>query len=100
MRYGLTKKQFGLFFFIHTFIEQHDYSPTQTEMRDALGRANRGAISATLDELRERGWVDWIPHRGRSIMVLPDTTEQFHNQYNPWHDNREHMKRNNNETHE
>lgn len=82
MRYGLTHKQRKAFRWIEGYINQYVEAPTQAEIRKALDIESKN-IQPQLNELQRRGWIDWIPKAPRSIIILPDTTEYFPNQYNP-----------------
>jgi len=84
MRYGLTQRQYNLFCFIHDYIEEHHIPPSQDEMAKGLLIKNGQALHNNIEDLQKRGWIDWIPNCARTIVILPDTTEYFSNQYNPW----------------
>lgn len=66
MTLPLTPKQEKLW----RFIRSCDRSPTHQEMADALGLKSRGQVNLTVVALKERGFVDYLPARARSIVAL------------------------------
>lgn len=54
-------------------------APSYEELAAALGMKGKGHLSALLTSMRERGLVDWLPRRARTIHVLaqPSDLEQL-----------------------
>lgn len=62
----LTVKQEKLW----RFIKSCERSPTYDEMARGMGLSSRGQINNTVVALKEKGFVDYIPNRARSIVAL------------------------------
>lgn len=67
MQYNMTKRQKDVFNFIKL---QADVPPTIEEIREACGFASKSQVHNIMLGLRERGRIDWIPNRRRSIKIL------------------------------
>lgn len=65
-RYGLSHKQQAVLDFI---IAQHE-SPSVREIMHGLGYNSTSVVKRHLDRLKERGYIDFMPGRARSIVVL------------------------------
>ena len=59
-----------IFTWIESFINQHEYSPSVREVRDAMGYRSTSPVQHHLNTLRDRGWLDWTPRRARSFQIL------------------------------
>ena len=59
-----------IFAWIETFINQHEYSPSVREVRDAMGYRSTSPVQHHLNTLKERKWLDWTPRRARSFQIL------------------------------
>ena len=68
--YGMTKRQFELFEYLKARDARGELSPTFREMRDALGMRSASSIHYMVKALKERGMIDYIHSRARSITVL------------------------------
>lgn len=44
--------------------------PSLSELAGELELASRSRVHALLCQLRERGYIAWLPHRRRSLVVL------------------------------
>ena len=69
MKYGLTDKQLKLFNFIKDYINKNITSPSYQEMMIALDLNSKCTISAKLKQLEERGWIEKMNGKNRSIRV-------------------------------
>jgi len=69
MKYGITKKQLKLFNFLKDYIKKNITSPSYDEMMVALGLNSKCTISAKLKQLEERGWIEKMNGKNRSIRV-------------------------------
>jgi len=69
-RAGLTKKQRQVLEFVKQFTTETSISPTLDEICAGCGMKSKSQAHHVLTGLRERGYVEWIPHRVRSICVL------------------------------
>jgi repressor LexA len=70
MKYGITKKQLKLFNFIKDYIQENITSPSYEEMKIALELNSKCTISAKLKQLEERGWIEKMNGKNRSIRVI------------------------------
>ena len=69
MKYGITKKQLKLFNFLKDYIKKNITSPSYDEMKVALDLNSKCTISAKLKQLEERGWIEKMNGKNRSIRV-------------------------------
>ena len=69
MKYGITKKQLKLLNFIQDYIKKNITSPSYEEMKVALNLNSKCTISAKLKQLEERGWIEKLPGKNRSIII-------------------------------
>ena len=69
MKYGITKKQLKLFNFLKDYIKKNITSPSYDEMVVALDLNSKCTISAKLKQLEERGWIEKMNGKNRSIRV-------------------------------
>jgi repressor LexA len=70
MKYGVTEKQLKLFNFIKDYIKKNITSPSYEEMKVSLNLNSKCTISAKLKQLEERGWIEKINGKNRSIRVI------------------------------
>ena len=70
MKYGITKKQLKLFNFLKDYIKKNITSPSYDEMKIALDLNSKCTISAKLKQLEERGWIEKMNGKNRSIRVV------------------------------
>lgn len=74
MSFGLTPRQRDCLRAIETHIAAHGVSPTYDELRAALGYRSKGNVSGLVLALRERGHIEYLPRKDRSIRVLTHHT--------------------------
>jgi len=72
---GLTKRQHQALVFIDGYIREHHIAPTFTEITEALGIKSKSGVHRVILGLQERGWIEAIPSRARSIRVLVSPTQ-------------------------
>jgi len=70
MEYGLTAKQLKLFNFIKEYINKNTISPSYEEMKIATGSKTKCTIFSKINQLQERGWIEKLPGKNRSIRVI------------------------------
>jgi hypothetical protein len=68
-RYGLTFKQRQLLLFIDEYIGCHNVSPSFEEMKSALGLKSKSVTYNHVNALIERGYLEKLPNRARSIRI-------------------------------
>jgi len=78
MKAGLTPKQQQVYNFLRLFHKVNGYYPTTREI--ALGivdgqqilpkRSSFSSVHRFLDVLQERGWIEKMPGRARSLTIL------------------------------
>jgi SOS-response transcriptional repressor LexA len=67
---GLSPNQRKLLDFVDTFIAQHGVSPSYLDIQKALSLRSKASVSRYLTTLKDRGHIDYLPRRARSITVL------------------------------
>lgn len=75
-QYGLPARPAEMLAFIKAYIADHQRSPSFQEIADAMGYASKGSVYRVMQMLRERGHVDMIEGRSRSLIVLRDEPAQ------------------------
>lgn len=68
--YGLTKRQHDALDIIEEYIERERQSPSFEDIKNALGIASKSSVVRLVRALKDRGMIDFLPHRARSIVVL------------------------------
>jgi len=66
--YNLTHRQKQVLDFIQSY--PAGGSPSMDEIKNECGFSSKSTVHAIMKRLRERGWIDWLPNRRRSIRVL------------------------------
>ncbi len=67
----LTEPQQEMLDWIAAYIQQFQKSPSLREMMQGLGLRSASPVQARLDRLRQKGYVDWMRGKMRTIRVLP-----------------------------
>jgi SOS-response transcriptional repressor LexA len=69
---GVTPRQLQLLNFIQAYIDKNGYAPSYVEMSEGLDPPikSKGNISILMRRLQERGRIEFIPGRERSVTVL------------------------------
>jgi repressor LexA len=65
-RQGLTSQQLKLL----RILERSKETPSYQEMVDRMGLASKSGITRLILSLEERGFIERMPHRARSIRVI------------------------------
>ena len=66
---GTTAKQQEAYAFICGYVREHAYSPSYDEIRAAVGIASKSGVFRLLGGLEERGLIERLPNRARSIQI-------------------------------
>lgn len=66
---GLTHMQRACLTLIQG-METEGLSPSFDELRTGLGLSSKGEVSRLLHALKDKGCVDWLPNRARSIRIV------------------------------
>lgn len=70
-RSAVTAKQRELMGFIRSFTaENNGVAPSFREMRDFMGGASISSIHGIVSALEERGHIERLPNKARSIVVI------------------------------
>lgn len=64
---GITPKQKELLEYLKA--HKSDVSPSYEEMAEAMGLASKSGIFRLIEGLKERGYVENIPHQARTIRI-------------------------------
>lgn len=74
-KFGLTMKQFRVLNFIRDRLAISEVSPTLVEIGAGCEIKSKSHVHYIVKALKERGYVDYLPHRERSIVVLDKFTD-------------------------
>ena len=66
----LTVKQERVFLGIKEFIDEHSYSPTNSEIQKRMGFLSVNSVTGYLDAIEKKGYIKRTPKIARSIVVL------------------------------
>lgn len=66
----MTQKQAKLLRFIKNHIDDKGYSPSYSEMQEALNLTSKSEISRLVNALEEKGFIYRHPFRARSIELV------------------------------
>ena len=67
---GLTEKQVEFLQVIQHFIQSNGYSPSFEELKQLAGLKSKSNVHAYVQNLKKRGYIDYIAYSNRSIVVL------------------------------
>lgn len=71
MQYSLTAKQAALLAFIKQYMrESGGVPPSFAEMCEGVGLASKSGVHRLLHGLKERGHIDMMQNRARSLVLL------------------------------
>jgi SOS-response transcriptional repressor LexA len=68
-RMGVTLKQKMVLEFVTKYCAKHGYSPSYQEIAEAVGIASKSGVKRLVDSLVERGRLEKLPRRARSVVV-------------------------------
>ena len=68
-KFNLTKKQLELFNFIKKYIDENNIAPSYEEMKIGTGVSSKCLILTKINQLQERGWIEKLPGKNRSIVI-------------------------------
>lgn len=69
-KYNLTSKQREAYEWIKAYIKNEDQSPSYDEIMIGIGIKSKSGVARLCNGLKDRGWIDFIPNRSRSIIIL------------------------------
>lgn len=72
---GLTRVQSEALAFIEGYVAEHGYSPSFSEIKEAMGLASKASVNRLMNNLEDRGRIRRISGRARSIEVVEETAE-------------------------
>ena len=67
---GLTPKQVKFLAEIKEFISKNGYSPSYEEIKQMTNMRSKSNVHAYVQELKKRGYVDFLPAHSRTLRVL------------------------------
>ena len=67
---GVTMKQHLVLEFVKKYCAEKGYSPSYQEIGDAVGIASKSGVKRMIDALVERGHLELMPRRARSLAVV------------------------------
>ena len=68
-KFNLTKKQLELLNFIKKYIDENNMAPSYEEMKIGTGVSSKCLIFVKVNQLQERGWIEKLPGKNRSIII-------------------------------
>jgi len=68
-KFSITKKQRDLFNFIKNYIDKNNMAPSYEEMKIGTGASSKCMIFSKINQLQERGWIEKLPGKNRSIII-------------------------------
>jgi len=68
--YGLTKRQNDLLKYLKECEANGEVAPSFREMAKAIDLKSVSAVHCLMRGLKQRGAIDYIPSRARTVMVL------------------------------
>lgn len=66
----MTTKQTQIYNIIKKYIEEHNYAPTIREICDITGLKSTSTVAMYLKRLKDRGYIDYIKNKNRTITIL------------------------------
>jgi repressor LexA len=67
---GVTLRQKLVLEFVAKYCAEHGHSPSYQEIGDAVGIASKSGVKRLVDALVERGRLETMPRRARSLVVV------------------------------
>lgn len=67
---SLTRRQSEVLAFIRKRLKEDEVGPNYEEISKAMGMSSKSGVHRIVYALKERGFIDFIPKRARSIRVL------------------------------
>ena len=67
---GLTEKQAQFLQVIQRFIQSNGYSPSFEALKQLNGMKSKSNVHAYIQNLKKRGYIDYIAYSNRSVVVL------------------------------
>lgn len=68
--FGLTRTMRDCLLVIQELTALDGVAPKLDEIAHEMCFANRGRVQRLILDLKDRGYIDWLPYRRRSIVVL------------------------------
>jgi SOS-response transcriptional repressor LexA len=65
-----TPLQIRLLKFIHSYIEENEYSPSYEEMSEAMGQKSKSNAHRLIDALEIQGFIKRVRDHARSVQVI------------------------------
>ena len=69
VKLGVTRRQNAVLEFVTKYCAEHGYSPSYQEIAEAVGIASKSGVKRLVDGLVERGRLEMMPRRARSMVV-------------------------------
>ena len=70
-KFGLTTRQRQLLNFLKR-TQASGVCPSYQQMMDALGLSSKSSVHRIVQGLKERGYIENLPNRARSIVIVED----------------------------
>lgn len=69
----MTAMQKKVFDYINQYWEENGYSPSYDDIADALGISSRSNVHRVIYALIERGFIENLPGKARSLKVIKNS---------------------------
>lgn len=66
---NITRRQSQVLAFIGSHTKEHGFAPSYREIASALGLQSKGNVARIVAALKQRGAVEALPHKARSIDI-------------------------------
>jgi repressor LexA len=67
---GVTMKQHLVLEFVKKYCAEKGYSPSYQEIGESVGIASKSGVKRMIDALVDRGHLELLPRRARSLAVI------------------------------
>jgi repressor LexA len=67
---ALSPQEQHLFDCLKDYLSTHHYSPSISELQDAIDERSRSQVQELLGSLRQKGYITWNPNQRRTLQVL------------------------------
>ena len=69
-KWPMTDKQDAFYTTLKAYFDEHGTAPTHEELMKLHGLKAKANVTAYLNALEKRGWIERLPHAARGIRLL------------------------------
>ncbi len=74
---GPTPRQAEVLQYLRSFIAEHGYAPSMTEIGDHFGIRSKNAVNDHLVALEKKGLIEREPFKSRAIRIVGEGLERY-----------------------